>query len=725
MKQKGIVKCHVFIVLMMFVASVPADLSAQGEVKDSAAHSRLDEVQQLKEVVVSAPVRSKVKANSIETRIVGSDLEHVGSAEDVLTRVPGMMKNGETLEVIGRGAPIYYINGRRIYDLGELKQINSEQIRAVEVINNPGADYDATVSAVVKIKTRRIQGEGLGLDAKMRLEQSLYREQTSPGLNLALNYRHKNIDIFGGANNWIGHYNEGGEMAATTKSRNVSSEQIGDYSIHERSAGYQFNLGSAWQLNDSNSVGAMVRFDGCWSDKADKTVSETVWFNGELEDRLTTLDNWRIRPNRGYLFNAYYNGTIGNISIDWNFDRYHHKACQNNDIKEKGTIEPRQFPTSTYTRNNLWATKLVLSYPYKKSSFKLGGEYVSVNNDNAYEAQSLSMVSASNTHEKTASLFAEYSLMSPIGQWMAGLRYEHVVRDYEDIHESANNNKTRQDELFPFFSWSKGFGPLNLSLNYTVRTVRPQYWQLIDAMRYHSKFIYENGNPQLDNTIDQTLSLSANYKWLVFAFDYLNAKRAIIDWADSYYDYGPILLKPKNLPEPIKCITTYIVAQPRLGCWMPNYTIGFSKQFLTLDLKDVSEPLGVRTASFSHPMFVVMANNTFKIDNRDNIPCQLEINLQYQSKMSYKNSLLQQPKWILNVALQRTYMNGNLTFRLSGNNLLDRIVYDAVADYGNCSVRKEFNQHKCNITLDIHYRFNASRSKYRGSNAGQNAINRM
>lgn len=39
------VKCHIFIVLMMLLASVPADLSAQDEVTDSAAHSRFNEVQ--------------------------------------------------------------------------------------------------------------------------------------------------------------------------------------------------------------------------------------------------------------------------------------------------------------------------------------------------------------------------------------------------------------------------------------------------------------------------------------------------------------------------------------------------------------------------------------------------------------------------------------------------------------------------------------------------------
>lgn len=45
----------------------------------------------LNEVVVQGTIpRTKMKANSIETRIVESILEHVGTADDVLSRIPGM-----------------------------------------------------------------------------------------------------------------------------------------------------------------------------------------------------------------------------------------------------------------------------------------------------------------------------------------------------------------------------------------------------------------------------------------------------------------------------------------------------------------------------------------------------------------------------------------------------------------------------------------------------------
>ena len=58
-------------------------------------------------------------------------------------------------------------------DNSELKRLRSEEIRDVEVINNPGAQYDATVRAVVRIRTVRQQGDGLSLDLTLSDEHDL------------------------------------------------------------------------------------------------------------------------------------------------------------------------------------------------------------------------------------------------------------------------------------------------------------------------------------------------------------------------------------------------------------------------------------------------------------------------------------------------------------------------------------------------------------------------
>ena len=62
--------------------------------------------------------------------------------------------------VVGRGAAVIYINNRKITDATEIERLNSSDIKDVEVVTNPGARYDATMSAVIRIHTVRKVGDG-------------------------------------------------------------------------------------------------------------------------------------------------------------------------------------------------------------------------------------------------------------------------------------------------------------------------------------------------------------------------------------------------------------------------------------------------------------------------------------------------------------------------------------------------------------------------------------
>ena len=116
--------------------------------------------------VVVQGERPKVvlQGNSLMMNVEGTVMERLGTAEDVLTRVPMITKRGEGFEILGKGAPLIYVNGRKLRDLQELKNIQSDNIRNVEVIQNPGARYDASVNAVIIIRTKRAAGEGLGVE---------------------------------------------------------------------------------------------------------------------------------------------------------------------------------------------------------------------------------------------------------------------------------------------------------------------------------------------------------------------------------------------------------------------------------------------------------------------------------------------------------------------------------------------------------------------------------
>ena len=107
--------------------------------------------QVLGEVVVKSQLpQTRLTGNSMITTIQGSVLEDSGTAQEMLTKVPGMTGSEDGLEVLGKGSPIVYINGRLMRDDTELRRLRSEDIRDVEVINNPGAQYDATVRRRVR-----------------------------------------------------------------------------------------------------------------------------------------------------------------------------------------------------------------------------------------------------------------------------------------------------------------------------------------------------------------------------------------------------------------------------------------------------------------------------------------------------------------------------------------------------------------------------------------------
>ena len=96
--------------------------------------------------------------------------------------------------MLGKGTPLIYINGRQVRDDSELDQLNSEDIKSVEVVTNPGARYDATVTAVIRIQTIRRAGDGFGFD----LRSSYYQSRNVDLIEqLNVNYRHNGLDIFG------------------------------------------------------------------------------------------------------------------------------------------------------------------------------------------------------------------------------------------------------------------------------------------------------------------------------------------------------------------------------------------------------------------------------------------------------------------------------------------------------------------------------------------------
>ena len=119
-----------------------------------------EDTQLLSEVVVKGQLpKTHVKGDAMRTTIAGTILEKAGTVSDALSKIPSLEAERDGgVKVLGRGDAEVYINGRRVQDMKELSRLRSDQIQHVDVVQNPGARYAASVKAVVRITLKKAQG---------------------------------------------------------------------------------------------------------------------------------------------------------------------------------------------------------------------------------------------------------------------------------------------------------------------------------------------------------------------------------------------------------------------------------------------------------------------------------------------------------------------------------------------------------------------------------------
>ena len=315
--------------MVALVATMMMSLTAFAQTNDSISTDTTlwyNQTQQLGEVVVKSRLpKTKLKGNSMVTRIKGSVLGQSGTAQEMLAKVPGMTAKGEELEVLGKGTPIFYINGRKMHDKEELKRLRSEEIASVEVITNPGAQYDATISSVVRIKTIRREGDGFGFDLNTGLNQDLRFGESDPNAQLNLRYRHNNLDLFGMVNYWKWDqttlFTDEQSNYLPTDRDILNINQNSHSWNHFKNNGIDYNLGFNWQIAENHSTGVRIQRNDRFNATTDLMLESDI----ERQPLLKKEHNYSTQDEHRHTFynwegNAYYNGQVGKMGIDLNID---------------------------------------------------------------------------------------------------------------------------------------------------------------------------------------------------------------------------------------------------------------------------------------------------------------------------------------------------------------------------------------------------------------------
>ena len=227
---------------------------------DEAVITLEEDATMLESAVATAVMpKTKLTAEGLQTSVRGSVLEHVGNANDVLAKTPGIIKGQNGIEVIGKGSPLVYINGRKVTDSSELTRLQSNEIQSVEVIMNPGAQYDATVRSVVRIRTVRRQGDGFSFSLDASDAQSLrWKRGNDPFAAINANYRTGGVDLFAGINYARNTSRQQSELVKRTFGKDWLLENKGDLQNEYFGQSIYGNGGVNWQIADNHFLGGKI-----------------------------------------------------------------------------------------------------------------------------------------------------------------------------------------------------------------------------------------------------------------------------------------------------------------------------------------------------------------------------------------------------------------------------------------------------------------------------------
>ena len=456
-----------------------------------------------------------------------------GTATDLLKNTPTVSVDADGAITLRGKTPLILINGRNT-NLGNPDHIPASSIESIEIINNPGANYDANAeSGIINIKLKKNKQSGTngalalgaGLGSRGRINNSVLINHKTKKWNVGLAYDNR--------------------FAGRTRKINASRTNFylpDEYLLNqnrndkrlEQLQNLKFNLDFSPGNKNTFSFEAIGNMEG--QDNNESLNSALYKQNNDLNSS-TNRHSLELQRSKEAEFAFDYNRKFNDErkSLSANFTSSINRDIENTDITSQpldkdgtNTGNPFLQKTHNYENENASTAKFDYAFPLsKKSEIETGykGTYRSTNDDyqtsdliNNYYVINTAASNIFKFNEQVHALyftFSSYYGSEENKKWKynLGIRAEQVLNN-----GNTQNNSTKFTnqylKLFPiasliYYSKSETYW----KLSYGKRINRPGLGQLnpfkdiTDSLNPHS------GNPNLKPEIIHAVELGYNKEW--------------------------------------------------------------------------------------------------------------------------------------------------------------------------------------------------------------------
>ena len=693
-------------------------IKSSGFTKDFGTITLKEDVQLLDEVsVVSMRPTIVNEADKMIVSVEGTALAAGSTAFEVLGKSPGVWIDQDgNIQLNGQAGVRVMLDGRQTYLSAKelqnlLEGMSAENIKNIEIINNPSAKYDAEgTSGIININLKKNTLSGLN--------GSIYTSYQYNGLHGysgggTLNYK---------KGNWSSFIN----VDAAERARFRDAIFIREFNTPTSSTTFDqdaweeinrftpsIRLGTDYDINEQHSIGVMANLS--YQDAAHDFQTDTYLRNGNEGQALYINSHNLIGSEyRNGTFNFHYLGkldTLGTtLSADLDFvgimDEGEARFENHYDSLYAGATDFNNLLTTENPTNyDIYSAKVDYTQPLKGGRrMELGLKASRVISDNdlrfyTWEGERRSLdESRSNHFIYEEDIYAAYANFStPLGEdWsvQAGLRAEQTVAEGLSITEDHPTPRNYFD-LFPsLFVQQKVTDNYQVNYNYSRRINRPQYEMLNPFVFYLDPYTTAQGNPYLKPQYSHSFGVTQTYKQMyTLVLEYTKTLDFIAEVPNLNDETKETVFLRSNVDDADNTSATLVAPFKVMKNWDTNNNATFAYQrFSTIQNNEL----------LKNNAFFYMVQSTHNIMLPMKI--RIELNGGYQGPAVWGLYRIK-GQWWLDAGVKRSFMEDKLDLSLSVSD-----IFKSRWVHGSANVSDDINAFKQyfgarSLNLSLRYRF--------------------
>ena len=472
-------------------------------------------------------------------------------------------------------------------------------------------------------------------------------------------------------------------------------------------------LSADYSLNDSNSVGGSYRYYGMLKGRTNSVSRQDVLLNGLAQGSIDQDEVMKPFLS-SHQADIYYVGKVGQVGVDFNATYYAVKNRRNDEgFESSKELGYQEIHSSNRQNSDMWAGKLVVNIPFWKGNMSVGTELSKTDSHGTFlNEEQLVPSTKTDIHERNIAGFAQYGLV--LSKWTVGLgvRYENIVRDYLSDGVKQDDVSRKYNNFFPNLSVSCNKGNWYWQLNINEKIHRPSYRQLGNFMQYDNRFLYEGGNPTLQPEKVLNVEAMMIYKWLNVSVGYKYLKD-VMEWTKYIYPGKEFAYNTSLNFDHKQLLYASVNVSPKLGFFRPTWGFYYNQQFFDTRKYGASKAL-------SRPLLSCSLDNNFALSETMNAAISLNASTTHANGF-----LMMKNDCSVNLRFDKSFANRTWIIYLSANDIL-KTAKERWTMYGlGSGTTKDCYNYTRNVSLQVTYNFNAKRSKYKGTGAGNEEKSRL